>query len=323
MTQTILITGSAGFIGFHTALAYLKMGAVVVGVDNLNAYYDPQLKKDRLDILSAYKNFTFQEMDIADAAAVLDVFKTHTPDYVIHLAAQAGVRYSLDNPKAYIDSNISGFLNILEACRAVPPLHLIYASSSSVYGGNIKLPFAVTDSVDHPVSLYAATKKSNELMAHAYAHLFNIPMTGLRFFTVYGAWGRPDMAYFKFTQKILKGEPIDVYNHGVMSRDFTYIDHIVDGIMRVMKHAPASLPSYQVFNIGHNKPENLMDMIGILETFCGQKAVINFMPMQAGDVVSTYADIDDLKTLTGFNPHTNLETGLAIFVKWYRDYYKL
>lgn len=323
MKQTIFITGSAGFIGFHTALAYLKMGAAVVGLDNLNSYYDPQLKKDRLDILRSYKNFTFFEMDIADATAVLDVFKTHKPAYVIHLAAQAGVRYSLENPKAYIDSNITGFLNILEACRAYPVQHLVYASSSSVYGGNTKLPFAVSDSVDHPVSLYAATKKSNELMAYSYAHLFKIPMTGLRFFTVYGAWGRPDMAYFKFVKAILAGAPIDVYNHGEMSRDFTFIEDIVDGIMRVTTHAPQNDPPYHLFNIGHNKPENLMTMISLLEQICERKAAINFMPMQAGDVVSTYADIEDLKRATGFEPKTQLSVGLQSFVKWYRDYYKI
>jgi UDP-glucuronate 4-epimerase len=323
MTQKILITGAAGFIGFHVARFYAARGHDVIGIDNLNDYYDPKLKQDRLLLLSAYKNFSFFKIDIADADAVLDVFKTHKPDIVIHLAAQAGVRYSLDHPHAYINSNITGFLNILEACRAYPVRHLVYASSSSVYGGNQKLPFAVSDPVDQPVSLYAATKKSNELMAYSYAHLFKIPMTGLRFFTVYGDYGRPDMAYFKFVKAILAGAPIDVYNHGEMSRDFTFIDDIVDGIDRVVTHVPQNNPPYHLFNIGHNKPENLMTMICLLETLCERKAVINFMPMQAGDVVSTYADIEDLKRATGFEPKTELMVGLQSFVKWYRNYYKI
>lgn len=319
----ILITGAAGFIGFHTALTYLGEGVSVVGIDNLNDYYTPQLKHDRLSILQQNQNFHFIKMDIADAAAVQQLFNDHTFDVVIHLAAQAGVRYSLENPQAYIDSNITGFLNILEGCRAHPVRHLVYASSSSVYGGNTKMPFSVGDPVDHPISLYAATKRSNELMAYTYAHLFNIPVTGLRFFTVYGPYGRPDMAYFKFANAMVKGQSIDVYNHGDMSRDFTYVDDIVDGIRKLVDAVPVQTPPAAVYNIGNHQPERLPYMIECLEAALGFTAKINYLPMQAGDVPATYADIDDLMALTGFKPKTDLKTGMERFAAWYKDYYKI
>jgi UDP-glucuronate 4-epimerase len=323
MSKTILITGVAGFIGFHTAHTYVAQGYHVVGIDNLNSYYDPQLKKDRLKILAEHKNFVFDQIDIQDRTALEIIFKTYKPSLVIHLAAQAGVRYSIENPQAYIDSNITGFLNILEMARAYPVEHMVYASSSSVYGGNTKLPFSIDDRVDNPISLYAATKKSNELMAHTYAHLFHIPLTGLRFFTVYGPWGRPDMAYFKFAKAIVNGDPIDVYNNGDMSRDFTYIDDIVNGIVGVVAKLPTCVPSCAVYNIGHHSPEPLLKLIECLEHEFGKTATKNFMPMQAGDVKSTYADIEALTKLTGFKPTTNLETGIHKFATWYKEYYNL
>lgn len=333
----ILVTGAAGFIGFHLCRRLLDEGAEVIGLDNINDYYDPALKKARCNILAAYEKYTFVKTDLADTPAITDLFKQYNFAHVIHLGAQAGVRYSIDNPHAYIESNIKGFLNILEGCRMSKTAHLIYASSSSVYGGNTKTPFCVADSVDHPVSLYAATKKSNELMAHTYSHLYNIPTTGLRFFTVYGEWGRPDMAYFKFTKAILAGKPIQVYNNGDMQRDFTYIDDIIEGIVRLIpkipgvndnfdKKAPAlgaSWAPYTVYNIGNNQSERLMDMIDILEKIIGKEAVKEFMPMQPGDVKSTWADVDSLQQVAGFSPDTSLKAGLEKFVHWYRDYYKV
>ncbi|MFE6798911.1 NAD-dependent epimerase [Paenibacillus chitinolyticus] len=326
----ILVTGAAGFIGFHLIHKLLDEGQIVVGLDNLNDYYDVQLKKDRLAQLGKRPSFHFVEGDLENADTVNSLFEAHKPAVVINLAAQAGVRYSLENPSAYISSNIVGFTNILEACRTYKVKHLIYASSSSVYGLNKKIPFSVEDSVDHPASLYAATKKSNELMAHTYSHLFGIPSTGLRFFTVYGPWGRPDMAYFSFTQKILQGKPIAVFNHGDMRRDFTYIDDIVEGIVRLVDHPPQSKTGadgekaapYSIYNIGNNKPVPLMKFIQVLEDCLGQKAVIDFQPMQPGDVKETFADIDALAKEVGFAPSTSIEVGLKRFVEWYTEYYK-
>ncbi|WP_223701288.1 NAD-dependent epimerase [Sutcliffiella deserti] len=330
----ILVTGAAGFVGYHLTQRLLAEGIEVVGMDNVNDYYDVQLKKDRLSLLDNEK-FTFYKLDLANKEQVFEVFEKHSIHTVINLAAQAGVRYSLENPYAYIDSNITGFVNILEACRHHEIKHLIYASSSSVYGANTKMPFSVEDKVDYPVSLYAATKKSNELMAHTYSHLYGIPVTGLRFFTVYGPWGRPDMAYFSFTKNILEGKTIKVFNNGKMKRDFTYIDDIVEGIVRLTNHIPEtetvstldegynSKAKYRVFNIGNNQPENLMDFIHILENHLGKKANIEFMPMQPGDVEATYADIKDLTDAVGFKPSTSLNDGLEKFVAWYKDYYKV
>ena len=331
----VLVTGAAGFIGYFLAERLLGAGVPVVGLDNLNDYYDPALKRARLDRLRRHNRFVFEAADLADAGAMRGVFETHRPEVVVNLAAQAGVRYSLENPGAYADSNLTGFLNVLEGCRHAGCRHLVYASSSSVYGGNVKAPFAVSDSVDHPVSLYAATKKANELMAHSYASLYGLPVTGLRFFTVYGPWGRPDMAYFKFTKAIFEGRPIDVYNHGEMERDFTYIDDIVEGVVRVMARPAAPDPGfdraapnpgaswvpYRVYNIGNHRREKLMDMIAILERATGREAVKRFLPMQPGDVKSTWADVADLEDAVGFRPDTPLETGLAKFVAWYREYY--
>lgn len=334
----ILVTGSAGFIGFYVTQALLKKNHEVVGIDNLNDYYDVNLKKARLSALNQVckesgleKNYQFIEMDIADRAQVYDLFKAHRFDRVIHLAAQAGVRYSIENPHAYVDSNLVAFVNILEGCRQQKTAHLIYASSSSVYGMNTKIPFSTEDRVDSPISLYAATKKSNELMAHTYSHLYGIPTTGLRFFTVYGPWGRPDMAYFSFTKKILNGETIDVFNHGNMERDFTYIDDIVEGIVRVMDHVPkpnhsdtttAEAP-YKIYNIGNNQPIKLERFIKAIELATGKQAVKNNLPMQAGDVPRTYADVSDLIDDVGFKPETSIEDGINSFVDWYRDFYKL
>ena len=333
--MNVLVTGAAGFIGFHTAQALLARGERVVGFDSITPYYDIRLKHARLAELRKHDQFTFVEADLADANAVNQVFRERKPDRVVNLAAQAGVRYSIDNPRAYIDANIVGFLNILEACRHASVRHLVYASSSSVYGANSSVPFSVGQSVDHPVSLYAATKKSNELMAHTYAHLFQIPVTGLRFFTVYGPWGRPDMSYFKFTKAILAGEPIDVYNHGQHARDFTYIDDIVDGILRTLDRPAVSDPTwssaapnaatsaapYRLYNIGNNDPAELLDMIAALEQVLGQKAKLNLLPMQPGDVARTYANIDELSADTGFRPRTGLRQGLERFVNWYRVFY--
>ena len=327
--MTVLITGAAGFIGFHLARALLKSGNQVMGIDNLNDYYNPQLKKDRLKQIESNKNFDFRSMDIADRDAMVSLFAENKFDGVVNLAAQAGVRYSIENPAAYVDSNLVGFANILEGCRQSKVGHLVYASSSSVYGANRKMPFSVKDNVDHPVSLYAATKKSNELMAHAYSHLYQLPVTGLRFFTVYGPWGRPDMAYFKFAKAILAGKPIDVYNHGRMKRDFTYIDDIVKGVIKVMEMPPTpneniyeagtSAP-YGIYNIGNNQPIELKTFIEILEMLLGKKAIKNMLPMQPGDVPATYADITELTSRTGFIPQTSLEKGLEQFVTWYRSY---
>ncbi len=328
--MTILITGVAGFIGFHLAQRLLAEGIQVYGIDNLNDYYDVNLKKARLSQLHPQTKFTFQLLDLSDRSGIAQLFQSQNFDYVVHLAAQAGVRYSLQNPHAYADSNLSGFLNVLEACRHNQVGHLVFASSSSVYGINTKVPFAVSDNVDHPISLYAATKKANELMAHAYSHLYNLPTTGLRFFTVYGPWGRPDMAYFKFVRAIAKDQPIDVYNFGKMQRDFTYIDDVVEGVVRVMHKPPEkdSAPNastsnapYKLYNIGNNSPVELMTFIELIEQKLGKQAKKNLLPMQPGDVPSTYADVDDLMQDVGFKPETPIEEGIEHFVQWYRDYY--
>lgn len=323
----ILVTGVAGFIGYFTTQLLLANDHTVVGIDNLNDYYDVQLKKTRLKQLKNDSNFTFQLVDIADCEKIKTIFQGQSFDVVIHLAAQAGVRYSIENPFTYGNSNLSGFLNILEGCRYQKITHLIYASSSSVYGANKKIPFSTKDNVDYPVSLYAATKKANELMAHSYSHLYQIPTTGLRFFTVYGPWGRPDMAYFKFVRAIESGQPIDVYNYGKMQRDFTYIDDIVEGIVRLIKKVPqpgatenTSAP-YKIYNIGNNQPVTLLEFIETIEQALGKITKKNFLPMQAGDVPLTYADIDDLTANIGFSPSTPLATGIKKFVQWYRAYY--
>ncbi len=334
--RSVLVTGAAGFIGSFLAARLLDEGVAVVGLDNMNHYYDPKLKFARLARLQAHKGFRFYQGDLADTEFVDKTFNDARPNIVVNLGAQAGVRYSLENPRAYIDSNVVGFLNILENCRRTKIDHLVYASTSSVYGANPKMPFSTEDNVDHPVSLYAATKKSNELMAHSYAHLYGISTTGLRFFTVYGPWGRPDMAYFIFTKKILAGETIDVFNNGESSRDFTYVDDIVEGIRRVMNLIPSgdvawaangasasrSTAPYRLYNIGNNRPEKLMDMIGFIESALGSQAKTRFLPLQPGDVVSTWADIEDLSRDTGFAPSTPLNVGLNRFVDWYRDFYR-
>jgi len=331
----ILLTGAAGFIGSHVAHRLLDRGDTVVGVDNLNSYYDPRLKQARLDRLTGQANFTFRRVDLAERDIVLRLFATERIDKVIHLAAQAGVRYSLTNPHAYTDSNIIGFLNILEGCRHSGVQHLVYASSSSVYGSNTKMPFSVHDNVDHPVSLYAATKKANELMAHTYSHLYRLPTTGLRLFTVYGPWGRPDMALFIFTRAIIAGEPIKVFNHGRMRRDFTYISDVVEGFVRVIDRVPtgdsswngdrpdpaSSRAPYRLYNIGNNNPVELLELIRVLEDALGKKAVIQLVELQPGDVPETYADVDDLRRDVGFKPGTPIEEGVARFVKWYREFY--
>ena len=333
--MTVLVTGAAGFIGFHVCRRLLADGERIVGLDNLNDYYDVSLKKDRLEILRKEDNFSFAELDLVDSKGMERLFKENSFDQVVNLAAQAGVRYSLENPKAYVDSNLSGFLNILEGCRHTQVAHLIYASSSSVYGLNTRMPFSVHDNVDHPLSLYAASKKANELMAHAYSHLYNMPVTGLRFFTVYGPWGRPDMALFLFTRAILAGEPIEVFNQGEMQRDFTYIDDIVEGIVRLLPHLPApnrdwkgsspdpgSSPApYRLYNIGNHSPVKLLDFIALIEKSLGKKAEMELLPMQPGDVPATYADVADLQAAVDFSPKTPLETGIKNFVQWYREYY--
>jgi UDP-glucuronate 4-epimerase len=330
-----LVTGAAGFIGMHVAARLLERGDQVVGVDNLNDYYDVQLKRDRLAVLLTHPNFCFVKLDLADAGKSKSLFATGNFRRVIHLAAQAGVRYSLQNPHAYISSNVVAFTNILEMCRHHQVEHLVYASSSSVYGANTKMPFSIHDNVDHPISLYAATKKSNELMAHAYSHLFQLPTTGLRFFTVYGPWGRPDMAIFLFTKAIFEGKPIDVFNHGKMERDFTYVDDIVEGVIQVADQPPvldlarpgnggdsvSSPPPYRLYNIGNNRPVQLGRLIEILEECTGRKAKKNMLPLQPGDVLSTCADVDDLMRDTGFRPLTPIETGVRRFVEWYQSYY--
>ncbi len=330
-----LVTGAAGFIGFHLSKRLLKQGNNVVGLDNLNDYYDVNLKKSRLRELEGNPEFTFYKLDLIDREGIEKLFSGNKFDYVVNLAAQAGVRYSLENPHAYIDCNIVGFLNILEGCRHNSIKHLVFASSSSVYGANTKMPFSVHHNVDHPVSLYAATKKSNELMAHTYSSLYKLPCTGLRFFTVYGPLGRPDMAYFLFTKAILENKPIDVFNHGKMKRDFTYVDDIVEGIVRLIDNVPKSNPSwdgdepdsatsyapYKLYNIGNNNPVELMTFIEVLEDCLGAKAVKNLLPLQPGDVPATYADIDDLSKDVGFKPSTPIEDGIKKFVEWYREYY--
>lgn len=332
--MNVFLTGAAGFIGFHVAQALLARGDSVVGFDNLNDYYDPQLKRDRLARLGG-PGFRFVQGGLEDAPALHAAFAAAAPERVIHLAAQAGVRYSLQNPAAYVQSNLVGFGNILEECRHAQTPHLTYASSSSVYGMNTRMPFSVADDVDHPVSLYAATKKANELMAHAYSHLYGLPTTGLRFFTVYGPWGRPDMAYFKFTKAIFEGRPIDVYNHGKMRRDFTYIDDIVQGVVRTSDRIAAPDPDFdpatpnpgrssapwRVYNIGNHTPVELGRFIEVIEEATGRKAVKNYLPMQDGDVVATFADVEDLQRDAGFAPSTPLEDGIGRFVEWYREYY--
>jgi UDP-glucuronate 4-epimerase len=332
----VLVTGAAGFIGMHVAQRLAARGDSVVGIDNLNAYYDPSLKKARLAQLAGLATFRAEPLDIVDATALDALFSREKFDRVVHLAAQAGVRYSIENPLAYGDSNLAGFLNVLEACRHHPVEHLVYASSSSVYGGNAKMPFSEADGVDHPVSLYAATKKANELMAHTYSHLYGIPTTGLRFFTVYGPWGRPDMAYFSFTRDILAGKPIALFNDGKMMRDFTYIDDIVDGVVAVVDkpaapdlafdalapHPGRSRAPYRVFNIGNQNPVQLGSFIEIIERALGVEAIKVFKPMQPGDVVATYADVSALRDWTGVSPRTSLDVGIGQFVAWYRRYFR-
>jgi UDP-glucuronate 4-epimerase len=329
----VLVTGAAGFIGYHVAGRLLGAGCRVVGVDNLNAYYDPRLKQARLERLRARPGFAFARLDFADRDGMAALFAAERPGLVVHLGAQAGVRYSLENPHAYVDANLVGFVNLLEGCRRHEVRHLVFASTSSVYGANTKMPFSVHDNVDHPVSLYAATKKANELMAHTYAHLFGLPCTGLRFFTVYGPWGRPDMAMFLFTEAMLQGRPIQVFNHGRMRRDFTYVDDIVEGVCRVAERVPLGEPGwsgeapdpgtsqapYRLYNIGNNRPVELMAVIAELERQLGVRAEKELLPLQPGDVPETFADIDDLVRDTGFRPATPIETGIARFVRWYQD----
>lgn len=331
--MSVLVSGAAGFIGFHCASQLVDRGRSVVGIDNLNDYYDVSLKQSRLANLFGRKGFTFEKIDIADRQAVAEFFARHSIRDVVHLAAQPGVRYSLENPHAYIDANLVGFSHILEGCRAAQVRHLVFASSSSVYGANRKMPFAIQDNVDRPVSLYAATKKANELMAHAYSHLFQIPTTGLRLFTVYGPWGRPDMALFLFTRNILEGRPIDVFNYGKLRRDFTYVDDIVEGIIRVLDRPPqttaAALPGelreppYKLYNIGTDRPVELLHLIEVLEKCLGRTTEHRLLPMQPGDLHATWADVDDLRRDVGFSPSTPIEIGVARFVDWYRSYYKI
>lgn len=333
----ILVTGTAGFIGAQLAYRLLERGDEVIGVDNVNDYYDVSLKEARLQRLIGHPRFTEVRQDVADRAAMANIFAKHRPERVVHLAAQAGVRYSLENPNAYVDSNLVGFMNILEGCRHNAVKHLVFASSSSVYGANEAMPFSVEDNVDHPLSLYAASKKANELMAHSYSHLYGLPTTGLRFFTVYGPWGRPDMAPFIFTKKILAGEPIDVFNHGHHKRDFTYIDDIVEGVVRTLDQValpnsdwsaqapdPAtSKAPYRIYNIGSNNPVELSHFIEIIEKRTGKKAQKNLLPMQPGDVLATYANIDSLSNEVGYKPETPVEEGMANFVDWYREFYQV
>ena len=332
----ILVTGAAGFIGFHVAQRLLSLGREVVGLDSVNDYYDPALKQARLDILGRQPKFSFVKSDLAERGATKSLFDKHRFPVVIHLAAQAGVRYSLENPHAYADANIEGFLNVLEGCRHHGCGHLLFASSSSVYGANTKLPFSVGDNVDHPISLYAASKKANELMAHAYSHLYRIPCTGLRFFTVYGPWGRPDMAMFIFAKAIVEGKPIRLFNHGNMRRDFTYVDDVVEAIVRLINRPPQGNPAWsgadpdpassaapwKIYNIGNNRPEELMHVVGLLEKEFGRPAIKEMLPMQPGDVPATYADIEDLARDVGFRPATSIEDGIARFSKWFREYHR-
>ncbi|WP_315704384.1 MULTISPECIES: NAD-dependent epimerase [unclassified Bradyrhizobium] len=333
----VLVTGVAGFIGFHVAQRLLADGRRVVGIDNVNSYYDPRLKEARLEILRTQRGFSFVKLDLADRAGIKALFAQHRFPAVIHLAAQAGVRYSLENPHAYVDANLEGFINILEGCRHHGCEHLLFASSSSVYGANTKLPFSVKDNVDHPISLYAATKKANELMAHSYSHLYGLPATGLRFFTVYGPWGRPDMAMFIFAKAILAGQPVRLFNHGRMRRDFTYVDDVVQAIVRLVGRPPKGNPDWDgnrpdpassrapwmIYNIGNNHPEELTHVISLLEKEFGRPAIKEMLPMQPGDVEATYADVADLERDIGFRPATPIEEGIARFAKWYRDYHRI
>ena len=335
--KKVLVTGAAGFIGYHLSKSLLQRGDQVVGLDNLNDYYDVQLKRDRLKNLEVNQGFSFEHVDLSDRVGLADLFKRQDFTSVVNLAAQAGVRYSLINPNAYIDSNIVGFANLLEGCRHSQIEHLVFASSSSIYGANTNMPFSVHQNVDHPVSLYAACKKSNELMAHTYSHLYRLPCTGLRFFTVYGPWGRPDMALFLFTKAILEKKPIDVFNHGKMKRDFTYVDDIVEGVVRVLDKPAKANPEwsgddpdsatsnapYRLYNIGNNQPVELMRFIEAVESALGEKAIKNMLPMQAGDVPATYANIDDLVKDVNFKPSMQLEEGVKNFIDWYRDYYSV
>lgn len=333
----ILVTGAAGFIGFHLTQRLLAEGRQVVGIDNLNNYYDPRLKEARLDILKTQPGFTFHKLDLVDRAGIKALFARHRFPAVVHLAAQAGVRYSLENPHAYVDANLEGFINVLEGCRHHGCEHLLFASSSSVYGANTKLPFSVKDNVDHPISLYAASKKANELMAHSYSHLYRLPATGLRFFTVYGPWGRPDMAMFIFAKAILAGQPVKLFNHGQMQRDFTYVDDIVQAIVRLIGRPPKGNPDWdgnkpdpsssrapwRIYNIGNNHPEQLIDVISLLEKEFGRPAIKEMLPMQPGDVEATYADVSDLERDIGFRPATAIADGIARFARWYRDYHRI
>ena len=326
--QSILVTGAAGFIGFHVTRRLLAEGRVVVGLDNLNDYYDPALKRARLDILRGEPRFAFEQINLADRASMERLFAEHRFARVVHLAAQAGVRYSIDHPHAYVDANLEGFVNVLEGCRHHGCSHLVYASSSSVYGANTKLPFSVDDKADHPVSLYAATKKANELIAHSYSHLYRLPVTGLRFFTIYGPWGRPDMATFLFTKAIAEGTPIKLFNHGRMRRDFTHVDDAARAVVRLVDLAPRDggegpgAPA-RIYNVGNNHPEELLHVVEILERELGRAAVKEMLPMQPGDVTETFADVAELMRDTGFRPQTSIEDGLADFVAWYRDYYRI
>jgi UDP-glucuronate 4-epimerase len=336
-SDAVLVTGAAGFIGFHVTRRLLSEGRAVVGVDSINHYYDPALKQARLGLLEDDARFAFEKLDLADRAATKSLFERHRFAKVIHLAAQAGVRHSLDHPHAYTEANVEGFLNVLEGCRHHGCAHLVFASSSSVYGANTKLPFAVSDNVDHPISLYAASKKANELMAHAYSHLYRLPTTGLRFFTVYGPWGRPDMAMFIFARAILAGQPIRLFNHGRMRRDFTYVDDVSQAIARLIDRAPegrsdwdgsspdpgTSRAPWKIYNIGNSRPEELTHVVALLEKEFGKMAIKDMLPMQPGDVEATYADVKDLENDIGFRPATPIEEGVARFVKWYRDFYRI
>jgi UDP-glucuronate 4-epimerase len=335
--NAVLVTGAAGFIGFHVAQRLLSNGRRVVGLDVLNNYYDPKLKEARLEILKRDPNFTFVKLDLTDRAAIKSLFAQHGFPAVIHLAAQAGVRYSLEHPHAYTDANVEGFVNVLEGCRHNECKHLVFASSSSVYGANTKLPFSVQDNVDHPISLYAASKKANELMAHAYSHLYRIPATGVRFFTVYGPWGRPDMAMFLFAKAIIDGTPIKLFNHGKMRRDFTFVEDVSEAVVRLLERPPQGNPNWsgdkpdpatsaapwKIYNIGNNNPEELLHVVSLLEKEFGRTVIKEMLPMQPGDVPATYADIEDLEREIGFRPTTAIEDGVARFAKWYRDYHNL
>ena len=335
MEKTIVVTGVAGFIGFHVARKLLDAGWAVIGIDNLSSYYDVGLKRSRLALLSGFKKFLFFKSDLSDKKSTQEIFRNAPESPVIHLAAQAGVRFSLLRPDLYVEANLSGFLNVLEACRENKSRHLIFASSSSVYGANSKLPFSTSDAVDHPVSLYAATKKSNELMAHSYSHLFEIPCTGLRFFTVYGPWGRPDMAYYSFTKALYDGAPLSVFGRGELLRDFTYVDDICEGIYRLIGTIPkrisgrspapneSNIADYKLYNIGNNKPVTVMELVRTLESVTGRKASINFLPVQPGDVPATFADIGDLFEVTGFKPQTSLSDGMQHFVQWFKEFHRI